>query len=69
MSVLESTSPIFPVSVFFSLADAVRILSSEYGYEFFLYKLFLLYFVNLLRGGFNAKRLQNLHAVLLAINR
>lgn len=51
MSVLESTSPIFPVSVFFSLADAVRILSSEYGYEFFLYKLFLLYFVNLLEVG------------------
>lgn len=46
----------------------MRSLSSEYDYDFFLYKLFLLYFVNLLRGGFDAKRLQNLHAVLLAIN-
>lgn len=30
---------------FFSLADAVRSLSSEYDYDFFLYKVFLLYFV------------------------
>lgn len=27
------------------------------------------YFVSLSTGGFNAKKLQNLHAVLLAINR